>query len=247
MSISNHSDLHVTCIIPFFNEGTRVLRVLDALSHSHSISQFVCVDDGSADKTYKKIRADFPNVEVVRLDQNRGKSRAVARGLEQARENNILLFDADLQEINIKQLDAAIAAFSSSLWVDMMILRRVKDLLLCRILRFEIVLSGERLMRKCDLAQALESNPLGYQLELAINDYMVSNDKWVCWMPLSSQHTVKIAKSGLARGVVKEIKQHAALIRFKGAGWYLRNLATFCFWEFGYEGNLIRAVSRVAA
>jgi glycosyltransferase involved in cell wall biosynthesis len=247
MSSSKGLGAKVTCIVPFFNEGARVLHVLDALSRSRGVSQIVCVDDGSAEETYKKIRTDFLSVEVVRLEQNRGKSRAVAFGLAHARENDILLFDADLREIDIAQLDAAIAAFTSSPWVDMMILRRVKDLLLCRLMRIEIVLSGERLLRRCDLSGALESNPLGYQLELAINDYMESNDKRVSWMPLASQHTVKIAKSGLPRGIVKEIKQHTALMRFKGAGWYLWNLATFCLWEYGYEGNLVRALRRLAA
>ncbi len=129
----------------------------------------------------------------------------------------------------------------------MIVLRRTNDLLLCRLLRIDIVLSGERLVRKCDLEQALESSPLGYQLELAINDYMDANGKSVCWKPLASEHTVKIAKFGLARGVVKEIKQHTALMRFKGTGRYLWNLATFCLWEYGYERNLIRAFTRLAA
>ncbi len=247
MSIPAHPDLHATCIMPFYNEGSRALRVLDAITRSHAISQIICVDDGSTDETYRRIQEDYSQVELIRLNQNQGKSLAVARGLLRARENNILLFDADLEGINVHQLDAAITAFSFSPWVDMIVLRRTNDLLLCRLLRIDIVLSGERLVRKCDLEQALESSPLGYQLELAINDYMDANGKSVCWKPLASEHTVKIAKSGLARGVVKEIKQHTALMRFKGTGWYLWNLATFCLWEYGYERNLIRAFTRLAA
>ncbi len=243
----NRSNSHVSCIIPFFNEGTRVLGVLDAIAKSRTISEIICVDDGSADETYKKIQSDYPNVTLVRLDRNQGKSRAVAQGVARARQDNILLFDADLQGIDITQVDQAIMAFASSPWVDMMILRRARDLLLCRVLRIDIVLSGERLLRKCDLEQALESSPLGYQLELAINDYMDTNSKSVCWKPLSSEHTVKIAKAGLASGIVKEFKQHTALMRFKGARWYLWNLTTFCLWEYGYERNLIRAMTRLAA
>jgi glycosyltransferase involved in cell wall biosynthesis len=178
------------------------------------------------------------------LDQNGGKAQAIRKGLAGARENNILLFDADLEEIDMNQLDATIAAFTSSSWLDMIILRRMNDLLLCRSLRIDIVLSGERLLRRCDLQHALETNPLGYQLELAINRYMHEHGKSVCWMPLSSRHMIKVAKSGLASGLVKEMEQHVALMNYKGTAWYLWNLATFCFPEFRYQRAMTRLVAR---
>ncbi len=80
MSVPSRSNSHVTCIIPFYNEGRRILRVLDAITRSHAISQIICVDDGSADNTYRQIQEDYPSIEVIRSDRNQGKSRAIVQG-----------------------------------------------------------------------------------------------------------------------------------------------------------------------
>lgn len=240
----NQNEMPVTCIVPFYNEGNRVLSVLDTLMQSRYLSQIICVDDGSTDAAYQAIQQKYPAVELIRLNQNSGKSAAIARGLARARENNILLFDADLTGVDLKQLAAAIRAFVSSPGVDMLILRRSNDLALCRLLRIDIVLSGERLLRKGDLLQALETKPLGYQLELATNYYMNAHRKLTCWMPLSSQHTIKISKSGIAHGLVKEFKQHRGLSQYKGTQWYLKTLAGFCPREFGHERFYVRATRK---
>lgn len=44
-----------TAIVPFFNEGERVVNTLKLLSKVANLKEIICVDDGSTDSAYKKI------------------------------------------------------------------------------------------------------------------------------------------------------------------------------------------------
>lgn len=232
MKYRSRSSFGITCIIPFYNEGERIVRVLAMLSRTRNLAQIICVDDGSSDDMHSRIRELFPQVEVIRSEQNLGKTRAVALGLAHATGEGILLCDADLREINVDQLERAIDTFANFPSIDMLILRRATDLTLCRLTRLDIVISGERLVRKDDLKCAVESGAAGYQLELAINDYMEIHKKIVFWMPLVSKPTLKMEKYGRIVGLGREWKMYKHLMQYKDPAWFFWNLLTFCRQEY---------------
>ena len=62
----------LTCIIPFYNEGENLFGVVTSVIKVKYINQIICVDDGSGDRTYKKLLAKFPDVVLIRLDENKG-------------------------------------------------------------------------------------------------------------------------------------------------------------------------------
>jgi glycosyltransferase involved in cell wall biosynthesis len=74
--------MKVSCLIPCFNERERIAAVLDVVTRSAYIAQVVCVDDGSEDGTADFIALHWPEVEVVRLVQNIGKTAAHCTGLK---------------------------------------------------------------------------------------------------------------------------------------------------------------------
>lgn len=211
----------VSCIIPFYNERRYIRNVLDIAGKTPGISQVICVDDGSTDNTAEVV-LQFPEVKLIRLDRNHGKSYAVKKGLEEAENEYVLLMDADLKNLDEKELNRAIKAITGNSGIDMIILRRLKAPWFIKMYRIDTLLSGERLLRTRDLKHIFNNKVNGYQLEIAINLYMYCNKKKVYWSPSSALNTFKLQKLSSLRAIAKEmgmygsLVQHAGLIRLFG-------------------------------
>jgi glycosyltransferase involved in cell wall biosynthesis len=101
-SVASPPELSV--VIPVYNEGpsigplcTRVTSVLERITARWEI---VFVDDGSADDTLARIRAESardPRIGAVSFSRNFGKEIAIAAGLDHAQGDAVVLMDADLQ------------------------------------------------------------------------------------------------------------------------------------------------------
>jgi glycosyltransferase involved in cell wall biosynthesis len=219
----------VSCLIPFYNEGKQLLEVLSVVRQIPEIAQIVCVDDGSRSKRLSRtIQVRFPEVEVVTLPCNNGKSAAVECGLPFCTGEIILLMDADLVGVNRRELQNAIRMMQEDTPLGMIILRRMKAAWFVKIIRGDILLSGERLLRKSDLEEILASVVNGYQLEAAINNYMKSQRKKVIWMPHSARNTYKVAKSGFVKGMIREARMYASIFSYIGWNTFISHLFTFC-------------------
>ena len=88
-----------TCIIPYYNEGERMLRVLGEVKKLKNVNEIICVDDGSTFDITSDINSIIPDVIHVKLVVNTGKTAAIAAGLEISNGTHILLLDADLKNI----------------------------------------------------------------------------------------------------------------------------------------------------
>ena len=75
-----------TIIIPCFNEGQRLpVEIFQEFLREQHLVQFVFVDDGSTDNTYKileSLRNSFPkDTDILKLPNNSGKAEAVRLGM----------------------------------------------------------------------------------------------------------------------------------------------------------------------
>jgi glycosyltransferase involved in cell wall biosynthesis len=94
----------VSIVVPFHNEEANVIEmysrlkaVMEALGRNH---EFVFVDDGSTDLTYKMLRelaVIDPRVTVVRLRRNFGQTGALAAGFAHSTGDYVIAMDGDLQ------------------------------------------------------------------------------------------------------------------------------------------------------
>jgi glycosyltransferase involved in cell wall biosynthesis len=94
----------VSIVVPFHNEEDNITELYARL---HSVMeevdweyQFVFVDDGSTDLTYKRLRdlaAIDPRVAVVRLRRNFGQTAALAAGFANCKCDYVIAMDGDLQ------------------------------------------------------------------------------------------------------------------------------------------------------
>lgn len=215
-----------TCIIPFYNEGERIFEVLNTVTQISRISQIICVDDGSSDGTADLIEQRFPQIEVVRLSENQGKTAAIRHGLTYAKQEYVLLMDADLQMINQQEISFALQAIETY-DIDMIILRRINAPWFVKMDRGDVLFSGERVLKRTDLEKVLHENVCRYQIEIAINNYMLKHNKTVFWVPSSAFNTFKVQKIGLIDGFIKELDMFFDIILFAGLQNYFRQISSF--------------------
>ena len=215
-----------TCIIPFYNEGQRIIFVLDVITKIKEISQIICVDDGSTDTIANQIFEKWPQIKLVRLPYNQGKTAAVRHALAHAIHDFVLLMDADLQLIDPAEISFAIKAMQRQ-ETDMLILRRIKAPWFVKMDRGDILFSGERILKRTDLQAILKKQVQRYQLEIAINHYMLERNKEVFWVPSSASNTFKMKKIGKLEGFIKELDMFTNIVLFIGLQRYLLQIAVF--------------------
>ncbi len=90
--------------MPVYNEGDfiyqNVTAVDDLLGREGIEHQFLLVDDGSRDTSWREMNRladDRGNVSLLRLSRNFGKEAALCAGLENAAGDAVLVMDSDLQ------------------------------------------------------------------------------------------------------------------------------------------------------
>lgn len=101
MSQPPSNDIHLSVIIPAFNEEKKIaddVAVLyDYLRAQNYSAEVIVVDDGSTDKTFEAVKSLEPrynNLKAVRYEKNRGKGHAVKTGVLQSQGAHVLFMDA---------------------------------------------------------------------------------------------------------------------------------------------------------
>jgi dolichol-phosphate mannosyltransferase len=106
----------LSLIVPTYNEGANIAEIVQLLTGllDQAIPEayeLIVVDDNSPDRTWEKAQAlmlRYPQLRVMRRQQERGLSTAVIRGWQAARGDVLGVIDADLQhppEVLLKLLD----------------------------------------------------------------------------------------------------------------------------------------------
>jgi glycosyltransferase involved in cell wall biosynthesis len=94
--------IRYSVIVPVYNEEPNVDELYTRLAGvlTGSDTEFLFVDDGSTDGTYRRLRAITqrdPRLRVVRFRRNFGQTAALSAGIDHARGEIIIPMDGDLQ------------------------------------------------------------------------------------------------------------------------------------------------------
>jgi dolichol-phosphate mannosyltransferase len=97
--------IYFSLVIPTYNECQNVKSIVEKLSHLLDGSipgnyELIVVDDDSPDRTWEvalSLTPEYPQLRVMRREEERGLSTAVIRGWQAARGEVLGVIDADLQ------------------------------------------------------------------------------------------------------------------------------------------------------
>src|SRR4030042_6019601 len=98
----------VSAIVPAFNEGKYIGRVLEVLATPRLLGEVSVVDDGSTDRTSAIVKETFPTVRVLSHQKNRGKADALLTGAKAAKNPTLLFCDADLTTLKVSHVQELI-------------------------------------------------------------------------------------------------------------------------------------------
>jgi len=96
----------VSVIIPAYNEGARIQKVISAVKKAVLPSETVVVSDGSTDDTVEIASAE--GINVVELPQNQGKGAAMKAGVSSTDAEIYVFIDADLVGLTPEHVDSLI-------------------------------------------------------------------------------------------------------------------------------------------
>jgi glycosyltransferase involved in cell wall biosynthesis len=196
----------ISCIIPAYNEGSRIAGVLTAVIGHPLLDEIIVVDDGSTDETQASTMK-FENVRLLVKATNVGKSGAICMGVRAATGDLLVLLDADLVGLTKEDVTKLILPVLQG-DADASISLRRDALPPWRAIGLDY-LSGERVLHRSVLTgdlDAVEHLP-GYGLESYINEALISRKsrlKVIWWQNVG--HTYKVRKYGLWKGILGEAR-----------------------------------------
>jgi hypothetical protein len=212
----------VSVVICAYNEAERIGDVLWCLHEHPLVGEIIVIDDGSSDDTSEEAAA-FNDVTLVRNNCNRGKSWSLARGIEVARLDTLMLLDADLSGLSaahVTQLAAPVLCGRADVTIS---LRRDS---FYRPIGLDFV-SGERVLPRAVLTPILASlrQTSRWGAEILINEMIIANAlrlEVIDWRAVG--HASKLQKSGL-RGALADLRMAGEIItQLKASGMLRQNL-----------------------
>ncbi|WP_111893797.1 glycosyltransferase family 2 protein [Acinetobacter sp. MB5] len=197
--------MKLSCIIPAYNEAPRIGKVLDAVCGHAFVHEIIVVDDQSTDNTVEA--AQRSGVKVICLDQNGGKSNAVAAGISAASGSHVLLLDADLIGLTALDITTLVEPIWSGL-ADVSLSLRGNSPWPWQVIGLDYI-SGERVFRRDQVVKYLDE--IGtlprFGLEVWLNHLWLADNsriKVVRWPDVMSPYKAK--KMGWSQGVIADIQ-----------------------------------------
>jgi glycosyltransferase involved in cell wall biosynthesis len=90
----------LSVVVPVFNEGTTVARMLDQALAQRPVQEVVVVDDASEDETWNVLQncaARDQRLKLFRHERNQGKGAALRTGFSKVTSPYVVVQDADLE------------------------------------------------------------------------------------------------------------------------------------------------------
>ncbi len=204
--------MEIAVIIPAFNEGKRIDKVLEVVMQVAIIDQLIVVSDGSTDDTAKVARM-FTN-DVIELKKNIGKGGAIMAGIAYSEADIVVLLDADLIGLTKEHIyallepviqgdvETTVGIFSSGrLFTDWA-------------QKIAPFLSGQRVLRRTILKDIKKLDITSYGFELALTKYLHAQKITIKKVILYGiSHIMKEEKLGLCRGFLGRLKMYWQILK----------------------------------
>ncbi len=215
--------MKVSCIVPVYNEAKRVSAVLDALIHHEMIDEIIVVNDGSTDDSELLLK-EIKGIKFITYTKNKGKTQALKRGLQEAKNEWIMTIDSDLLGLTQADITALVNPIHDQDLHMTMSLRK-NSLSLFKLFGLDFI-SGERVFKKSlipDLDQLDRLPKFGF--EVFLNDLLIAQKGSlgvVDWKEVVTPR--KSVKFGFYAGYKADVKMFFELVAVIGMTGMLRQL-----------------------
>ena len=201
----------VSIVICTFNEEKTIENVVRKCREYNLESEIVVVDDGSKDKTEKILKNLNKEISFksICLPENKGKSNAMVVGVENAQNEVILFFDADISDIKEKHFGQLLnPIIDEDAEADMVLGVPSETLIDYRVNPFKS-LTGERALLKKDIEPILENiRDIRFGVETYINLYFQAHGKKIKYTLLDGlTHPTKYDKTSATQATKEFISE----------------------------------------
>ena len=228
--------MKVSCIIPFWNEATRIKKVLTALKDVSLIQEILLIDDGSTDGG---IQSEEERIQLFRFEQNQGKSAAMRFGFWKASGDIILFLDADLKGITAAHIEALLLPIIRQECRFTMALRE-------HFLFFDVV-SGERAMLRKDWEIFFKKESFSRNaMEIGMNRHLLLKDismQVVLWEEV--RQVYKSSKIGFIKGMKKDFAHVLDWMRQLGIFNFSCTYLLYWYLIYKKEGIILEASKKL--
>jgi glycosyltransferase involved in cell wall biosynthesis len=202
----------ISCIVPIFNEASRVGAVLDVVASHPLIDEVIVVNDGSTDNSEEllKKRSD---IKLISYAKNRGKTLALKEGFLAAANDMVILIDSDLIGLDAASVTALIDPVLNG-QADITISLRKNALLIYLYFGLDFV-SGERVFNKNILGDLEYLHKLpNFGFESYLNQIIIEKNlrlTVINWPKVISPR--KAAKEGFYAGMKGDYKMVRQIVK----------------------------------
>lgn len=205
--------MEAIAIIPAYNEEKTIGNVLEILEQATLVKKIIVVSDGSTDNTAAVARRY--NVEVIELEENRGKGGALKAGLANITADVVLFLDADLIGLTVEHVHSLLLPVLENN-ADMTIGIFEKGRLATDLAqKMAPQLSGQRALKFSLLKQISGIDVARFGVEATLNRFMESSGAKVQEVALPNMsHVMKEEKLGVWKGMAARMKMYWEIIKY---------------------------------
>lgn len=228
----------ISVVIAAYNEEPRIANVLKVVEHHPLIDEVIVVNDGSKDGTSDVVKKF--DVRLIENEQNMGKTMTVKRGIEAAKNDLIMMLDADLVGLDSDAIVKLAKPVLNS-QVDWTLSLRGNSLLIYKLMGIDFV-SGERVIPKefFDDSYIWSMPKMGYSLETLLNKSLLNHKTTFCSVNIPELTiTNKSGKVGLIKGIKGEIKMLGQIAKVMPVHKLFAMIITMARLNYKYQKTLI--------